>query len=872
MLDAKIKVLRFFIASLLAMCLNDAFSQNGCDDITLNEASKNYDIGNFQEVTNSLQPCVAKGFNFAQKIEAYRLIAISNLAIDSVAAATRASAELLEINPTFVPYHFDPPKFRELIENIKNQHSEQMVTSVSKKAENVLEAPATVIIITAEEIVNRGYQDIEQIFHDLPGFDISKGRGANYSNLYQRGYRSILTDRTILLIDGVEQNDLSSDNAPISRQYPLSNVKRVEVVYGPASTMYGANAFVGVINIVTKDNSEMVNQEKGIGLNINSNYSSLDTRFIDAVIVGKNNDISFSITGRYFQSNEMDLSKYKTWDSDYSNIDYNNVMNISGIDEDGNYLANSYIQRTGLDTLPASNYYTITYNENNQATGISLTEAGVARAIELDENALNSDAGTNPLGFDASTTDWYIKGKLQIKKYTFAIESWKTDEGLAPWYNDSEFVFRNNRSRWINWNSNFYLNYENQLTEKLHFTCLTSYRLHSINGGTNFETFNGYFNGVYNFYELATDSLPTINTTYYYRTSNQIKNEMRFLWSPNNRIDVMSGIEFRNSLIQGDYLKSSLPDPDETGTITERGILGTDHFRVFDLGIYSQAKIEIFKDVNCVLGGRVDNNRIRQNGGYGTVFNPRIAVTYSPRSFIFKAIYATAFKDASYLQKYATVKGTRELPNPTLEPEKVKNIELSAFWKASKGLIFDVAAFRADYSDVVGTVNVTLDDGTTTGQFQPIGKQQIVGLQSTAKYSFDKYSMWANYTFTNPIDKTTDLRISDIASHRFNLGANAVFFKHLNVNFRSNYVGARKSGMNTSGSEGPVDLFDAYMVFHATLGYVDLIKGLTIQVGSQNIFDKEYFDPGVREASGNYASMIPQQGRMLMVKLLYHIK
>ena len=125
---------------------------------------------------------------------------------------------------------------------------------MSKKAENVLKAPATVIIITEEEIINRGYIDVEQVFHDLPGFDISKGQGANYSNLYQRGYRSIMTDRTLLLVDGVEQNDLVSDNAQISRQYPLSNIKRIEVIYGPASTMYGANAFVGVVNIVTKTN------------------------------------------------------------------------------------------------------------------------------------------------------------------------------------------------------------------------------------------------------------------------------------------------------------------------------------------------------------------------------------------------------------------------------------------------------------------------------------------------------------------------------------------------------------------------------------------------------------------------------------------
>ncbi len=62
----------------------------------------------------------------------------------------------------------------------------------------------------------------------------------------------------MLLIDGVEDNDLASSTAWISRQFPLSNIDRIEVVYGPASTMYGANAFAGVINVITKEPEQVV--------------------------------------------------------------------------------------------------------------------------------------------------------------------------------------------------------------------------------------------------------------------------------------------------------------------------------------------------------------------------------------------------------------------------------------------------------------------------------------------------------------------------------------------------------------------------------------------------------------------------------------
>lgn len=864
-----IKACASYIYLLLLILISmSTHAQDICGDEKINEAQKKYDIGLFFEIENSLQACIKKGFTDFQKVEAYRLIAISNLAIDSVQACLIASTKLLEIKPNFEPNLFDPPGFIKIINDIKKIGQQQLITSVSKKEENVLEAPATVIVITEQEIINRGYQDVEQIFHDLPGFDISKGRGPSFTNLYQRGYRSVLTDRTILLIDGVEQNDLSSDNAPISRQYPLSNIKRIEVIYGPASTMYGANAFLGVVNIVTKPNEEII--EKEVGINVHSGFSSMNTKFMDAVVGVKGKNISFSLTGRYHHTDGMDLSSYDSWNFNHDDVDYFQGMNITGTDASGIYNAERYINESRLDTLPPNDFYQITYNTDGVATDITLTDAGAAKANNLDDNGLNPEPNKNAIGMDASSDDWYIKGRIQVRDFTVAIETWKSDEGSAPWYTDNVLLFRKNFTKWINWNSSFYVNYEKQVNSVLFLSNLTSYRLHSINGGTNFERFRGYYNGSYSFHELATDVNPVINTTYYYRTSNQMRNESRFLWSPSGKLDVISGIEFRSSLIQGDYLKSAVLFPDETGSITGQEILGTDHFRSFDLGIYSQATVAITKDIRGVVGGRVDYNRIRQHGGYGTVFNPRLALVYSPGKFIFKSIYATAFKDASYLQKYGTAPG-RDIPNPTLQPEKVKNIEVSGFWKVNKNLSVDAALFYSLYSDVVGITEITLDDGTVTGQFQPIGEQQIHGVQTNAKYSINNYSFWANYSYINPTDKKLDLRISDIASHRINAGIDVRYFNRLNINFRTNYVSKRLTGSGTSGSQNENSSFDPYLLFHLTAGYNDFIEGLDIQFGIQNMFNEEYFDPGVRTAVDPYAPMIPQFGRTFMIKVLYHL-
>ena len=71
---------------------------------------------------------------------------------------------------------------------------ELKISSVSKTSESLLETPQTVIVITNEQIKRRGYTDLEQLFHDLPGFDISRGNGTQYSQIYQRGYRTKNTE------------------------------------------------------------------------------------------------------------------------------------------------------------------------------------------------------------------------------------------------------------------------------------------------------------------------------------------------------------------------------------------------------------------------------------------------------------------------------------------------------------------------------------------------------------------------------------------------------------------------------------------------------------------------------------------------------
>ncbi len=134
------------------------------------------------------------------------------------------------------------------------------VVSSNGIEETLVDSPAAMLVLTEQEILQRGYNNLTEILVDLPGFDVINTGGSANNNTYQRGYRTPFTTRTLFMIDGRIENHLWSQQVLLSRQYPMSMISRVEVLYGPASVKYGANAFLGVINVITKKG---VNLAKG---------------------------------------------------------------------------------------------------------------------------------------------------------------------------------------------------------------------------------------------------------------------------------------------------------------------------------------------------------------------------------------------------------------------------------------------------------------------------------------------------------------------------------------------------------------------------------------------------------------------------------
>lgn len=172
------------------------------------------------------------------------------------------------------------------------------ITSTSRIAQPLRDAPAMVTILTREDLEARGYASIHEILDDLPGMDNVDTHGIDLYS-YWRGYRNDLGASYLLLLDGLPLNHLYFNTTSVMRTLPLTGIERVEVVYGPSSSVYGANAFNGVISIVTTDAVEGRETQGtlfgGEGATRIAEFSSRHRR----------GDVSLKISGRYENRNAL---------------------------------------------------------------------------------------------------------------------------------------------------------------------------------------------------------------------------------------------------------------------------------------------------------------------------------------------------------------------------------------------------------------------------------------------------------------------------------------------------------------------------------------------------------------------------------------
>ncbi|HKH47942.1 MAG TPA: TonB-dependent receptor [Thermoanaerobaculia bacterium] len=874
------RCLRASGAAFLLLAL-PSFAQSSCEE-AIRQAEKKYQLGLFEDVPAELEPCRDAKISRSVAVQLHSLLARTYIASDELDKARDEVSAILRVDPDFEAT--SPQRFALLLAQVRREESVVQVASVSKTKESLREAPATVVVVTGEEIERRGYVDLEQLIHDLPGFDITRANGVIYSYLYQRGYRSGYSDRNLLLLDGVEQNDLSTNTLYLSRQYSLSNIDRVEVVYGPASTMYGANAYTGVINIITKEPEAFIPDDKKLGYTVQAVSGGLATRSADFTLAGRDGsgNLAWSLAGRVFRSDEPDLAGLPDWDYTYKTIDYKQRMRLTG--PLAAFFTSLYSCAPG-----ASPYYECRRDASGNLS-IELTDAGESLTRELDQRLLQQ----NGFGFSDKTEAWSLYGRLRVSNLTLGFQSWRAEEGTSS---AIKAASHSGLSTWTPRQTLFYLRYSQPTGKDLTFNSFTRFQQSGLDqADSRWVYLHNYANGFLGMGSLVSPCIwpldlkpvgcapasPWVEDVAFGDLSTQLRSELSLVYEPSGKLNAVGGVELWKSSIQSQFIQDA---------VGPGALIATDikpeQIEHTDLAVYAQASYRLRPSLKLVLAGRANYNQINnqpESYGFGTLFSPRAAVVYTPSAaLVLKGIYSEAFKDPQDFQKFGILRYVNEYASTGLRPERVRNSELVAGWSPSEAFSFDASAYQADYSDVVA---LRLVPGCTAAagclQYQNQDEIRIRGLQIQGRYQWRGLEIRGNYTFTEPFqtnpeqldgspllngegNRVDELRVGDIASHRLNLGFAARWKERLGADLRIRWVGPRKTGRGTTVPANPLDQVDAYAVADATVNY-DLRQGATLQLIVDNLFDKDYADPGNELQIG--PASIPQPGRTVYFRLI----
>lgn len=227
------------------------------------------------------------------------------LAVALIAGAhARAAEPVAEVTPTL--------SLKDLV-----QIPIPKISSASRYEQTAREAPSSVSVIGADEIKRSGYRTLADVLAATRGLYVSYDR--NYSFLGMRGFnRGDYNNRLLVLVDGHRINNNISDSGSIGTELLLDIdlVDQVEVIRGPAATLYGNNAFFGVINVKTRRPSKKPSSLPGFGAEVSAEAGSFDT-YKGRVTWGRlfENDLELLFSGSIFDSAGQEKLYFREFDS-----------------------------------------------------------------------------------------------------------------------------------------------------------------------------------------------------------------------------------------------------------------------------------------------------------------------------------------------------------------------------------------------------------------------------------------------------------------------------------------------------------------------------------------------------------------------------
>ncbi len=283
------------------------------------------------------------------------------------------------------------------------ESDKQEVVSASRSSKFVEDLPVTVYVITREEILQNGYTSLADVLKSVPGIKVSQpGSAIEGETFLMRGLFG--NYYTKILVDNVPVQPSVVSGMPIGDQLPIRQAERIEIILGPASAVYGADALAGVINIVTMTSERPVYAQADIAV------GDFGQEYLNVMIggkIGKNKNVfGYKLYGNTSVRGDM-------------NVKYNipEIYDPSIYDSSGSYLSAPYYR--GDSSVPEMNRLP----DNSRLIGLGLKFKGFSFDYQTMFRKIQSSIGQNTAVYSYAdpTNTWGER----IQRYRLGYEkSW----------------------------------------------------------------------------------------------------------------------------------------------------------------------------------------------------------------------------------------------------------------------------------------------------------------------------------------------------------------------------------------------------------------------------------------------------------------
>ena len=700
---------------------------------------------------------------------------------------------------------------------------DEYVVTATRTMKQLQEVPASVSVVTAKEIEEKNILSVPDALATLPG--VYKSQAAQ-GDIKLRGFSSA---DVLVMIDGMYVNN-TYNNSVSWEMVPIDNIERIEVVRGAGSSLYGGRAVAGVVNIITKDKGKT----KGAKINANVNYGSNDTwKKSLAVDVKANEKFSFGIgyenrksdgfpVGQPFAVAAKALEAGEVYDA----VADNKIPQ----DKDGNYI--------------------VGYRGNKVWENETIT-ANLKYDFDEDRYLKYYFAHTDTdFRYGMPKSNIIVDGKEFFKGN---VDVGRSDKKAVKAFVGSKLLGTDNDKE-SDFHALTYNDDRNKFKVNIGYHDLKTFRYTNPPGDADIDAYYGG-NG-------DCSSYP----------SEMYTMDFQKAWENiGNHTIVFGGNFSQESFDQDKVFVTNWRDHDsaDISKYANKGISESHGGKARNIALFIQDEVKISDPLTMYLGLRFDH--FKKYDGYSKYYNtdgsskalishdsgsynelsPKIAFEFKAddktnyftsygHSFNPPGLYKV-YRMSSYSEGYVDKAPT--IANPDLAPETSDTFEVGVKKRISDNTSLGITLYNVKTDDKVGTQSYSKTKEYPKGfkRNENLGTEKRYGAEFEITNSFDdNWSTYLNYAWQRGKIKSTknasEATDYTIPKHLLHAGVSYTKDKFNGI-LECQYVSERQKENAATGEYGAED---AFFIVNTAFNY-KLSKGMTLQFGIDNIFDKEFY-------------------------------